>query len=415
MKKNIINLISLSVIQVANAITPLVIFPYALATVGTDAYAALATTEAATIAISAFVLYSFEIDGPARIARLNKSFNSETVSDIFSQIFYSRLAIFLMVLIIAVPVVWMVFDERIAGLFTLWLGVPLSFVLQSNWLYQAIERNTAQAAIVLISRFASFVIVVAYATDNEKVMLIPATISVCYIFGGVASIIYLKKVMQVKFKTVKFNQICSQLVEGRHIFLGNFSVALYREFNVLILGAVGVGTSAIANYSLAEKLIKGVQAVMRPLNQLFFPKALRLLTEQSIPNTRSLNILWKLLYPQLLALIFLSVTISLNWLLIIPDAIKLEKIPDHHNVEVLFILMIPAVFFGVANYMLGLTGLNFMKHQKYMMKSIVATGLISIAVCSVMSVKYGALGAGAGFVMAEAILFLFVLRKYFAK
>jgi O-antigen/teichoic acid export membrane protein len=415
MKKNIINWLSLSLIQAANAITPLIIFPFALATVGTEAYAALATTEAAAIAISALVLYSFEIDGPAKVARLFKSTSSQTISDVFSQIFFARLTIFLISAIISIPIVWSVFEERTAGLFTLWLGVPLSYALQSNWVFQVIEKNAGLATIALISRLVGLALVLAYVTDVTKVMLIPAAISACNVFGGIASIVYLNKVMEVKIRSVKINQIWSQLVEGRYIFLGNFSVALYREFNVLIMGAVGATASAIANYSLAEKLIKGIQAVMRPLNQLFFPKALRLLSEKSKPDIDSLKILWKLLYPQLLALILLLLVASVVWLFIIPTDVRLVKLPEHHNVAILIILMIPAVFFGVANFMLGLTGLNFMGYQKYMMKSIVFTGFISIVFCGALAAEFGDIGAGAIFVMAEGVLLLLVMGRYLFK
>jgi O-antigen/teichoic acid export membrane protein len=411
-KSNLLNLAALSGIQAANAITPLILFPYVFVTVGPDSYALLATAEAAAVAITVMVVYSFEIDGPAKIARISWSANHQATSEIFSQIFYARLLIFVAASIVSMLVAWVVLDERSVGMFALWLGVPLSFALQPSWLFQAIEKNTRFAAIVVVSRVASLIIVVTEVSDAEDVVLVPVAVSICYFLGAIASLVYLHAVFSIRLRLVQLKSIWSLLVEGRHIFFGNFSVALYRDLNVLILGMVGASPSAVAAYSMAEKLVKGLQTIIRPLNQLYFPKALRLLAEHSRPDVRSLSLLCKLLLPQIAALALLAVCAVLFWALVIPEVFRTESLSHQREVAFAFGVMVPAVFFGVANFMLGTTGLNFLGQKEYMMRSIIATGGFSVVVCAFLSVAVGSIGASLSFVMAEVVLFVFVIRKY---
>lgn len=411
-KSSILNFISLSAIQAANALTPLVLFPFALATVGSDAYSALVTTEAASILISVLVIYSFEIDGHTMVARLKGPWQTNDVSAIFSCIFYARLLIFVTAAIFFIPVAWLIFDNRTAFLFMLWLGVPFSYALQPNWLFQAIERNFGISVIVLGSRLAAVFIVFFNINDPEGVILIPATIASCYVLGSIMSLVYLKVVFGIRLQSTRFVDVWKLILDGKHVFLGNFSVALYREVNVLILGLMGVAASSVAAYSLAEKIVKGVQAVTRPLNQMFFPKALRLLSNQVKPSGISLNILWKLLYPQLIFLLFLAFTVIIIWLYFLPDDLNIKNVPNRHDVLFLFCVMIFAVFFGVANFMLGSAGLNFLGEKKYMMKSIFLAGILSVINCLIFVFNFGSVGAAISFVMAEGVLFFLIIRKY---
>ncbi len=66
------NLAALTVIQGSNALIPLLIVPFAIATVGAGAYAQVAITEAISALVLAAVLYSFDVDGVARLSRTGR-------------------------------------------------------------------------------------------------------------------------------------------------------------------------------------------------------------------------------------------------------------------------------------------------------------------------------------------------------
>lgn len=93
--KDIFNLISLIGIQAANAILPLIVFPHLLTSVGSKLYSKIALTEAIGVIILTAVIYSFDIDGVTRISKLKIKTDIDNISIIFSEIFLSRLLVFL--------------------------------------------------------------------------------------------------------------------------------------------------------------------------------------------------------------------------------------------------------------------------------------------------------------------------------
>ena len=92
-----------------------------------------------------------------------------------------------------------------------------------------------------------------------------------------------------------------------------------------------------------------------------------------------------------------------------PSLAKFKALPDF---GVLLAIVAPAPLFGLANFMLGSAGLNFMKDQSYYLGAILVTGVISLIACFALSGIFGAVGAAIAFVGAEFILLLLVISRY---
>ena len=82
-----LNLISLIIIQASNAVVPLILFPFVLKVMGSDAYAKVVTTEALMFIIYAFSLYSFEINGVSSVVNSRHEVNTTTLGKVFINIF----------------------------------------------------------------------------------------------------------------------------------------------------------------------------------------------------------------------------------------------------------------------------------------------------------------------------------------
>jgi len=182
--------------------------------------------------------------------------------------------------------------------------------------------------------------------------------------------------------------------------------------NVILLSAAGAGASAVAAYSIAEKLVKGIQACARPLNQLFFPKAVRAIRGAPRANRDALRMLLALIRPQLLALAALVVVLTVGWMLLADHLPVLRDLPERHAIGLLVLSMIPAVFVGVINFMLGSVGLNHLGEAKYYFACLLAVGLINIATCYALASVFGGSGGAAAFVGSGVLLSYLVLRRY---
>jgi PST family polysaccharide transporter len=85
---------------------------------------------------------------------------------------------------------------------------------------------------------------------------------------------------------------------------------------------------------------------------------------------------------------------------------------DGGRVLALVGIMAPAVFFGVANFMFGSAGLNYLGRRTYFAWAILATGVANLVICGTLASLYSGAGAAVSYALAELTLFLLVLRAY---
>lgn len=413
-RKNLINLASLTTIQLSNAVLPLVIFPFTLNVIGSYPYSRVVLSEALALLVLPFILYSFEIDGVSKIVGLDIRADIKEISKVFSEVFFLRMFIFVMCLI-AILLLSPLLEKDILVLVYCWMLIPLSHIFQSFWLFQGLELNAPVALFNLVSRLVCVGLVVWFVRNPSDYQLVPIIIGLCYLFGGITSLAYAFIKFKLRLRFFHFSEYKSSLISGKEIFLGNMSVVLYRDTNVLILGFLGCEAKAIAAYSIAEKLIKSFQATMRPLNQLFFPKVIRLTKETSEPNKSIFKNIFQLTLPQIIAFIVLGVLLIASFN-IVEDHIKFfREFPNKKDVILLFIIMFPAILFGVANFMFGTAGLNYLNRRNYYFISILVVGIVSIIFCLILVFVFGVIGASASFLFSEMFLFAMIVRLYLSK
>lgn len=406
------NLVCLAAIQLANALLPLAIFPYLVTVLGAETYAQLAMAEALAVICLAVVIYSFDIDGVGEVVALEDQGDAAGVSRILSRILASRLTLFLGCVLLAVAGV-VVRPSLVSWLLLAWMLMPLSFILQPNWLFQALEDNVAPAVAVVASRLLAAGLVVAGVRSAADCWRVPVLVGVSYLLGAIATLIWARRRFGLHFEAVSWREIRTQLRRGREVFLGNLSVALYRDFNVVLLGTAGVDGAGIAAYSLAEKVTKGVQAAARPLNQVFFPRALQALRGRLNPDREALRRLWRFVIPQWLALAGLIVALGAGYAAARRFGL-LNGFPRAGEVALLVGFMLPAVFLGVGNFILGSAGLNHLGARDRLLHAILAAGLLNLPVCLSLARGWGSHGAALSFVLAEAVVLGLVLRNYLA-
>lgn len=405
------NLVALTAIQGSNALVPLLIVPFALTTVGAVSYSHVAITEAISAFVLAAVLFSFEVDGVARVTRFGRDATSAQLGPVICEVFAARLLLFAIFAPLAIAIYCLAGGQS-ARLLALWLLVPLGHVFHGYWFYQATERNVPAAVITLLSRLVTLAIVFGLVRGPGDAVLIPLAVGGPFVIAGLVSALYLVLVRRIPIGRVPLSTILDGLRRGKEVFAGNVAVSLYREMNVVILGIVGVGATGISAYALIEKSIKMLQAVTRPLNQFFFPKVLRALSNEARPSRGVSRLIARYTLPQLGAVLALIVLIPIIYgtaAIVFPRLCVLSDLPD---VDVMAAIMAPAMLLGIANFMFGTAGLNTLGQRGYLFLAIVVTGVASVAMCFGLGIMFGAIGAAISFVLAEAMLFVFVLRRY---
>lgn len=305
-----------------------------------------------------------------------------------------------------------IFDPTIISLLSWWLLVPLSYAIQSQWLFIGIERNVEVALCIVSSRLVAVILVVNLVNKPSDYILGPAIIGIFFLAGSVMTMIFAFTTLRLRLRWIPIHDIVYILKKRKHNILGGASVILYRELNVVLLNLVTANESAVAIYSLAEKLVKGLQASVRPLNQLYFTKIVHSIQYTTSTDWSSFKTILKLTYPQMFAMLGISIIAIFGYLVLENKLSLLHDMPNHSEIAVLVLTMIPATFFGIANYTFGTIGLNYLSAQQYYFYSLLSVGALSLITCLLLGYFFAEFGAAITFVISEATLFTFITHKY---
>jgi PST family polysaccharide transporter len=409
--RHAINLLSLIAIQGANAILPLIVFPFALGVLGVERYGQIVQGEAIALFLLTFVLYSFEIEGVAAVVGCDPKRDTSRIAHEFSVVTYLRMILFAITAPIILVCVFFI-DTSLIWPAAAWMLMPLSFAISPNWLYLGIERNFPLAITTLLSRALALAMVFFTVRGPHDQLRVPLSLGIPYCLGAVAASGIAMSLLGARFVRIAPSKLFSRLITGRDIFLGNLSVTLYRDLNVLLMGFWGAPSVAIASYSVAEKFAKALQATARPLNLFYFPKAIALAKAAATPSPRLFSMLFRLLIPLLATLSMFIGLATLAYILFSKALLILHPIQNSDRIALLVAIMSGATLAGVSNNVLGAAGLNTVGLSRYYFLSIAATGVANLAIASVMILQFSDVGAAISFVVAELILFGLVARRF---
>lgn len=413
-KSDAVNALSLVAIQGANALFPLLVFPYLLVVLGKDAFASVVVAEAVAFYVLTICLYSFDTSGVQAIIESRKHGCLNHEATCFFNMLGARLVLFFISSIVLISGS-AIFSEAKTELLAIWLMFVLGMIFQSNFYFQAIEQNFALAVSITASRFVAVGAIYVLVHDPADLTIACVILAGSFLASGiVANFIVMHRLGISSLRFISRREIVSNLIEGRHLFFGNLSVTLFRGANVLILSAFS-NAAAVAAYALAEKIIKSIQALARPLNQVFAPKAVKawsLLDEKEKKPEMARLLIWRSTRVQLLMmLILLPLAVGAIW-----GGHEFGFLPGFESETILLIaLMAPAVMFGVANAMFGAVGLNLLNAQSYFASAVFTVGFCIFVLSLVLSHVFNAFGAAAAFVLAELFLLIAFLRKYKGK
>jgi PST family polysaccharide transporter len=311
---------------------------------------------------------------------------------------------------IIIALVLYLIDYTIFILFLFWLGVPLSGVIQSLWIYQHLERNLAPAIFIVSSRILAALLIYYEIKSKDDIFLVPIILSSVYMLSSCFIFAYGSKVLGLKLIKIKYRKLTDSLKDSWHVFAGNLSVYMYRDINIILMGLYSTSPALLSSYSMAEKLIKFIQALVRPFNRFEYPRLIKLLNNNEENNYFS--IIKKRTYYQIILIITL-------FLLAIPFIYIFEKflitklsLVFSEEVIIYFLIMLPSIFFGISNFLFGVVGLNYSGYQYYLFKSIFTTGIFNIIFCSLLFNTLGVTGGAIAFTSSEILLFILIYIKY---
>lgn len=392
------NLLGLYLTHGLNAVSPIIIFPMVLSIMGSDKYSTVIVGEAIMLVAHAISLYGYEINGIQKLLRDEEKYFNLIMSTRLILLFLIFVVLLLVQKIITVDIVVLSF----------WLLYSLAYILQNNYLFLKNDDYFNLFLRVIPGRILALLMVFLIIKKESPAYYVPMIIGTSYFLSSLWVLRYILKKYNLKFSGISISEFKNCLRLNKNIFVGSFSVLLLKDLNVLIIDHFS-SNSAVSIYSVAEKITRFFQALIRPLNQLYFKKGVIILNKFKKPGLKVLKTIRILVYPQV---IFLSLLI-----LIFAMFMKSGLLSPYINIDLtqiidLIKIMIPTTIIGILNYMLGNLGLNHLNHERYYSIIIILTGLISIVLTSFLTLSKQETGTALGFFYSELILLLLILPAY---
>ena len=326
----------LVVSQIAGYIFPLITIPYLAKVIGPEGFGVIAFALAIITWVQTIVDWGFNFTATRDVAQCRD--NKEKVSEIFSNILWSRVFlssisfIVLVVLSLFIPS----FKENRIIILTTFLIIP-GHILYPEWFFQALEKMKFITLMNFVVKLLFTLGVFVFIKDSDDVIIQPLLTSVGYIVCGIISFCLVIK-WNFRIYRPNFNDICRIIKENVDVFLNNIFPNLYNSFSVLLLGMWGL-QSSIGIFDAGNKFVNICVQLMSVISRAFFPYISRRIDKHGYYEYISL---------------FISGFVSFGLFMIAPFIIKLFYTPEFESAILVMRIMAISNFFLTLNSIYGI-------------------------------------------------------------
>ncbi|MCC4275237.1 oligosaccharide flippase family protein [Marinomonas communis] len=261
------NLSYMFVVQIANYLIPLLMFPYLIRTVGVDGFGKF--NYALTITMILFVLSDFGFNLTAvRDISENKS-NRYEKSKIFISVFIVRLIIVLIILISSITFAFII-NEDSYWLVVYFLGMLIGQTLMPTWYFQGEERMFFSSVCSLLSKLVSAVLIFLFVSSETDLWLAPFAYSIGGVIGLIISIYFVINFFDLEFIMPGRQYVWEKVQGSFFVFMTNIVGNTYVLGSVIILGLF-VNDRELGFFSISQKITVVIISFFQVFSQVIFP------------------------------------------------------------------------------------------------------------------------------------------------
>lgn len=337
------NIASLSLLQVANYLIPILVIPIITRVLGVELFGKVSYAQNIVTYLTLLVNYGFEFSATRQIALCC---NDEQKR---KQIFWSVMLVKSVLLVISFVLLALLttFVPRLhedSVLYWCTALINVGIVLFPTWFLQGVQQMDKMAAINFFIKLLGAVLVVSLVRYAYQYRLYPLLLSLAGMIGGVVALAYVIRKFSLYPIKIGAKSLKEVLKEGAPIFLNQIFISMYTTANLTILGFY-LSDTEVGYFAGAQKIMMVANmCVILPVSTAIFPEMSKRWEEDNYVGERYfrkvlcyagmvgllLSTLLYILSPWLVSLFlgedFVNSVLLLKWMSFVPALIMIATI-----------------------------------------------------------------------------------------
>jgi PST family polysaccharide transporter len=352
----------LFVLQLANYVIPLLVFPYLALTLGTENFGRIMFAQAFVAYFVLFVDFGFNVTATKDVVDNRENFND--LSNTFWSVFLAKGFLVVISFILYITIVFSV--NRFKADYVLYaIGFinVLSNFLFPIWLFQGLEKMGIITFINTLPRILMIVAIFYFVKTPSDYKLALLIQMLAPMVSALISLVIAFRLCNLGYCKPNVDKALKKISDSWLIFASSLSSNLYTTTNVVILGFL-TSNATVGIFSGADKIIRALISIMSSTSQVVFPRANSYFLESKI---KCLNFIKKLCYLTAIICVILAVVLYFGSNFIIA---KLFKSTDYSNsAEVLkYSVLLP--LFSVINGLIAVNYFVIFGYKKKLLKFV---------------------------------------------
>jgi PST family polysaccharide transporter len=268
-KRLLSNVISLSFLQAANYILPLVTVPYLVRVLGTERFGLVMFAAALNMYFVVLSDVGFDLSATRAISLFRDRLDA--VSEIFCSVTIIKTVVLLLGFVILGGLVLAV--DRFRNEYAVFLLSYLVTIGQAyfpTWFFSGMEQMKLVTILNVTAKLIFALLIFIVVRKPDDYLYVPLLNAMGFIVAALISFVLVLRKFRVKLAIPPLAVLSSRFKVSVHFFVSRAAVSLYDNSNAFIIGLV-LGNVAVGYYSAAEKLFKAMTALHTPLTNSLYP------------------------------------------------------------------------------------------------------------------------------------------------
>lgn len=406
-KRILENMISLTGLQFASYILPLITLPYLTLVLGPEKFGLTQYAISLITYFQFFTDYGFNLSATRELAICRD--DNQKISQIFSSVMFIKMCLCILSFIILLLIVMFIpkFSED-SYVYILTFGMVIGYMLFPTWLFQGLEYMRYTSILNIIGKIVFTVLIFIFIHNTTDYMLVPLINSLGYILVGILGIYIALTKFNIKITIPSIRDIKYHLREGWYVFISTIAINMYTTTNTFLLGLL-TNNTLVGYYSIAEKIILAVNGLLNPISQALYPFISR--TVKTDDKTRSIEFIRKITKIMTLVGIVLSAG-----LFIFAKPIILLLFGQSYTNSVIILQIISIVPLAVSlSTVFGVETMLTFNYKKAFTSIVMIGGIIDIVLGIILITLMKEIGIAISFATTEIFItiamFIFLQRK----